>query len=226
MNIEQDGGISPNTYDETYFESGLAAGVSGYMNYGWMPELTLRMAHKFIEGLPIKKGQVVLDFGCAKGFLVKAFRILDVEAYGADVSKYAIAHAPESAREYCSLIDGCDDGRLFERSYDWLIGKDVFEHLIEDEMRSLLRNARSNVRKIFGAIPLAADNESGKYIVPAYDSDITHVTAKTKEWWHELFESEGWRVDSLMYTFDGCKENWRKWEKGNGFYIASSTHPL
>jgi len=42
--------------------------------------------------------------------------------------------------------------------------------------------------------------------VPAYDSDITHVTAKTKEWWHELFESEGWRVDSLMYTLMDVKK--------------------
>ncbi len=215
--------VSPETYDQTYFESGLVAGVSGYMNYTWLAEQTLRMAHRFILDLPIRRGDKVLDFGCAKGFLVKAFRILDVEAYGADVSKYALDHAPVEVADYCSLISGCDDSRLFPRSYDWLIGKDVFEHLVEKELRTLLRHATGKVKKMFAAIPLAANDECGKYIIPAYDQDITHVTAKTLGWWKDLFVSEGWRVETAAHTFEGCKENWTKvWNEGNAFFIISS----
>ncbi len=220
-NINPDGG-GAHQYNETYFEAGLAAGISGYMNYSWMPERTIRMAHKFIHRLPIAPGEVVLDFGCAKGFLVKAFRILDVEAHGADISEYAISQAPSEVKNFCTQIQGCGDDALFERTYHWLIAKDVFEHVPEEELRVLLKGARPHVKKIFAAIPLAADDESGKYIIPAYDRDVTHIIAKTKEWWSSLFESEGWKIDSFSHSFDGCKENWMAWEKGNGFFILSS----
>ncbi|MBU1033305.1 class I SAM-dependent methyltransferase [Patescibacteria group bacterium] len=221
MTTEQPDNKTPEQYNETYFESGLVAGVSGYMNFGWLPEMTIRMAHKFITGLPISRQETVLDFGCAKGFLVKALRLLDIKAHGADVSEYAIKHVPSEVKEYCHLISGCADERLFERSYDWLLAKDVFEHLNEADMRLLLRRSRPHVKKMFAAIPLAADNESGKYIVPAYDLDVTHSIAKTKDWWADLFKSEGWNVESFNHNFDGCKENWRKWEEGNGFFIVS-----
>ena len=55
--------------------------------------------------LPIAEGERILDFGCAKGFLVKAMRILDVAAQGVDVSKYAIdrvdGEEEAKARVYC-----------------------------------------------------------------------------------------------------------------------------
>jgi cyclopropane fatty-acyl-phospholipid synthase-like methyltransferase len=53
------------------------------MNYSWMPELTIRMAHHLIQQLPIRSAETVLDYGCAKGFLVRALRILDIDAHGA-----------------------------------------------------------------------------------------------------------------------------------------------
>lgn len=219
--------VNPTAYDRTYYESGLVAGVSGYMNYSWLPELTLRMAHKLILGLPIEGGQRVLDLGCAKGFLVKALRILDVDAYGADVSAYAIEQAPSEVRDYCTLVGGCDDSKLFEREYDWMVCKDVLEHLVEADLRLLLQRGRGRVRRVFGAIPLAADDECGKYIVPEYDRDVTHVTAKSMGWWRRLFESEGWTVERLTHDFDGCKENWtEQWPDGNAFIIASSGESL
>jgi len=215
--------IDPAAYDRTYFESGLVAGVSGYMNYMWLPELTIRMAHKLILGLPIKRGETVLDLGCAKGFLVKALRILDVEAYGADVSAYAISQASAEVRDFCALIGGCDDASLFTRNYDWMLCKDVLEHLVEPDLRLLLRRGRTQVKRIFGAIPLAADDECGKFIVPEYDRDVTHVTAKSLAWWKHLFESEGWSIELASHTFDGCKENWtERWPDGNAFIVAAA----
>ncbi|MDD9967054.1 MAG: methyltransferase domain-containing protein [Myxococcales bacterium] len=215
--------VKPESYDRTYFESGLVTGVSGYMNYSWLPELTLRMAHKLILGLPIERDQCVLDLGCAKGFLVKALRVLDVEAYGADVSAYAISQAPSEVRDHCTLIGGCDDSKLFERTYDWMVCKDVLEHLVEADLRLLLKRSHDHVGSIFGAIPLAADDECGTYIVPEYDRDVTHVTAKSLAWWKQLFESEGWRIELASHSFDGCKENWtEQWPEGNAFIVASS----
>ena len=214
--------IKPTTYNQDYFERGPVLGISGYMNYSWMPELTLRMAHKLILSLPIAANERVLDFGCAKGYLVKALRLLDVQAFGTDVSEYAIAHADGEVRNFCSLVTGCDDPVLFLQDYDWLIAKDVMEHLSERELSALLRAALPRVSKIFAAVPLAADDECGKYIIPEYDRDITHIIRKSFGWWKKTFESHEWKIDAASHTFPGCKENWTtRWEEGNGFFVLS-----
>ncbi len=213
---------SPQAYDREYFESGVVTGVSGYMNYSWMPELTLRMVHYLIRHLPIESDQTILDYGCAKGFVVKALRILDYEAYGVDLSEYAIERADGEVRDFCKLVTGCGDPTIFERRYNWMIAKDVFEHIAEDELRTLLGSATVYVERIFAVIPLAADNSSGAYIVPEYDRDATHVIAKTGKWWQALFEQAGWNIQQYATDFPGCKENWTsKWPNGNGFFILN-----
>jgi SAM-dependent methyltransferase len=47
----------------------------------------------------------VLDVGCAKGFLVKAFRDIGIEACGVDISEYALSTAPEDVRKYLYKVD-------------------------------------------------------------------------------------------------------------------------
>ena len=209
-------------YNEEYFERGVVTGVSGYMNYGWMPELTMRMAHFYVTDLPIKPNEKILDFGCAKGYMVKSLRLLGIEAYGVDISEYAISNCDSQVRKFCEKIDGLNDPKLFRKNYNWLIAKDVFEHISEFDLRLLLKISSKHVDHIFAVIPLAADDSSGKYIVPEYDFDKTHIVAKTKEWWIKLFLELGWKLDAFTFSFKGCKENWTSvFPEGNGFFVFS-----
>ena len=48
------------------------------------------MAQVIIDYLDIHRGQKILDIGCAKGYLVKALRWLGRDAYGFDISDYAL----------------------------------------------------------------------------------------------------------------------------------------
>lgn len=48
---------------------------------------------------------MVLDVGCAKGFLVKAFAELGVEVWGVDVSEYALASASDDVRGHLRQVD-------------------------------------------------------------------------------------------------------------------------
>jgi SAM-dependent methyltransferase len=210
-------------FDREYFEFGAVTGVSGYTNYRWMPELTLRMAHHLVRQLPIEAGQSILDFGCAKGYLVKALRIFDFEAYGADISPYAIDNCDGEVRGFCRRIDGVGDPALFPRRYDWIVAKDVLEHVDEDDLRQFLSRAARHADNLFVVVPLAADDHSGRYIVPDYDNDATHVIAKSLDWWAGMLEGCGWRVDLKATGIAGCKENWRlRWPDGNGFFRARS----
>jgi len=47
----------------------------------------------------------VLDVGCAKGFQVKALEDAGVEAWGVDVSEYALSCAPKSVRSRLYRVD-------------------------------------------------------------------------------------------------------------------------
>ncbi len=204
-------------YDEDYFERGLSSGKSGYDNYRWLPELTIKFAYKIIKKLNLREGDKVLDYGCAKGFLVKALRILDIDAYGCDISNYAIRNSDMEVREYCKLIR---NKIPFADEFKWVIAKDVFEHLHEKELETILKNILKTNKNLFVIVPFGKNN---KFIVPAYDLDITHKLAKPLDWWEKKFESCGWKVDKFSYLIDGMKDNWKKYSEGNGFFFLKKS---
>ena len=212
--------VSIDVYDEDYYERGAIVGKSGYMNYSWMPELTIRMAHFMIMNLGISRNDRVLDYGCAKGFLVKALRILGINAEGVDVSRYAIDFIDAAVKQQCRHITSHADA-----NYDLMIAKDVLEHIAEDDLRDLLPMARKHCKKMFAAIPVAPDDTCNTFVVPEYNKDITHVTAKSVQWWWSVFEDAGWHVDQFSHTFLGMKQNWTDaFAKGNAFFIISAAN--
>jgi hypothetical protein len=210
-------------YDKDYYENGIVKGISGYVNYSWMPELTFPMAFHLIKSLNLSNTEKVLDYGCAKGFLVKALRLFGIDAYGVDISSYAISQVDPNIKEYCKQINDCNDLEIFNQNYEFMIAKDVFEHLSVSDLNTLLKNCKKNIKNIFVAIPLAEDDSAGKYIVPEYDKDITHLIAKSSDWWKSFFEENGWHVRYFSNVFPGLKENWTsQYPLGNGFFILSS----
>tara|TARA_R100000750_G_scaffold62354_1_gene55854 strand:+ start:1557 stop:2195 length:639 start_codon:yes stop_codon:yes gene_type:complete len=202
-------------YDKDYFENGLVMGISCYLNYRWLPELTIKMAHNIIKYLNIDNKETVLDYGCAKGYLVKALRILDIETYGTDISSYAIKNVDPEVRDFCHLMRDTIPIK-FPEYFDWTITKDVLEHLTEKELNIFLLCSSHITKKCFHIIPLG--NTTG-FIIPDYNFDKTHVLAKPIEWWKKKFEKYGWEVLSFEYSVRGIKDNWtQKYPKGNGFF--------
>lgn len=203
-------------YDANYFEDGICSGKSCYINYRWMPEMTIKLAYNILKYLKLKDGERVLDYGCAKGYIVKALRILDIDAFGCDISEYAINHVDADVREYCHLIK---QNNIFNhKTYNWLMTKDVLEHMEEDNIESLLIEAHDRIEKMFHIIPLAI--EPGIFVVPEYHNDPSHIQIQTKQWWYEKFEKHGWNVIDFQYQVNGIKDNWTgKYKYGNGFFI-------
>jgi 2-polyprenyl-3-methyl-5-hydroxy-6-metoxy-1,4-benzoquinol methylase len=205
---------SHKEYNEDYYERGISTGKSGYDNYKWLPEMTIKFVHKIIKKLNLREGDIVLDFGCAKGFMVKALRILDINAYGFDISEYSIKNLDPDVREYCRLSK---NGKIpFNKKFNWVIAKDVFEHLYESELNFVLEDISKYSKNLFVIVPLGKNN---KYVVPLYNLDITHKLSKSREWWEKKFEEKNWKVDSFSYLISGMKDNWKHYEKGNGFFF-------
>lgn len=204
-----------NKYNEDYYERGVQLGISGYTNYRWIPQLTLPMCEMIANYLCIPKDQKILDFGCAKGYLVKAFTELGYDCEGVDISEYAISQSPQEIRHKLFLYN---KQNLKNKYYNTVIAKDVFEHINPAELKEILWELSDITDRIFCVVPLG-DGE--KYIVPEYEKDITHVIRQPKEWWVNHFKQSGWNTSFFSYLLDGIKDNWSHYTKGNGFFVLT-----
>lgn len=73
-------------FGKMYFDGPREYGYGGYIYDGrWKT-----VAKDIVEHFSLKPGDRVLDIGCAKGFLVKDLLSLGIDAYGIDVSTYAL----------------------------------------------------------------------------------------------------------------------------------------
>jgi hypothetical protein len=201
-------------FDADYFLRGRETGKSLYKDYRWMPNLTIPMVADIANYLGISHFDSILDFGCARGYMVKAFRRLGYNAYGYDVSKWAIDNADLSVMDYLSRTPADVFGE--ESAYDWLIAKDVLEHVphVDHVINDLINISRLG---LFVVVPLSLVKD-GPYVIPDYEKDITHIHRLPLHAWASMFIRPGWSVDA-RYRVKGVKDNYyrRDWEAGNGF---------
>ena len=207
-------------YDKDYFERGIETGKSCYQNYRWMPEATMAMAMTLIDLLDIRRGDTVLDYGCAKGFLVKALRLLGRDAWGVDISKYAIENVDSFVKSQCFLKPDprwrWKPGYIlgeFPDQFDFCIVKDVFEHIPEEEIENTLSWIQAKV--LFAIIPLG---DNGKFRAPANNLDVTHVTCHDEDWW-KLALSRRWQLIDFDFGIEGIKDSYyEKYPEAHGFF--------
>jgi len=210
--------VPADFYDKKYYEDGIASGKSCYTNYRWIPELTIPMAYFIIKELSLESKAVVLDVGCSKGYFVKALRLLDIDAYGIDISKYAIDHADVEIKDYCKLISKEDPVPIL-KSFDWILTKDVLEHMNTESLHDFFRNYSDKSTRMYHVIPLGDD---GKFRIPEYHLDKSHIQIHNEQWWERLFNQYGWKIESLKYKTQGIKENWSEHHPaGNGFFTLA-----
>ena len=161
----------PEYFNEDYYERGAETGKSLYSHYRWMPELTIPMAHHLSKYMDLHESEKVLDFGCAKGFTVKALRLLGYKAYGVDVSSYAISQIEEKTRKWCGVIQPQEALVCAEDGYDWILCKDILEHIPYDMIDLQLKVLYNGGKRVMAMIPLG-DGE--KYIIDSYELDKSH----------------------------------------------------
>lgn len=124
-------------------------------------------------------GKRVLDLGAGYGYLVKHLRELGVDAYGFDISQFAIDHSP--VKEF--LTQGDLRTADFGENWDFIFSLDTLEHLPPELLRPVLR-------RIKGA--LAPDGKvcliPGTLECITLHSDATHKIFRSPRWWTNEFE--------------------------------------
>ena len=131
--------------------------------------------------------RTVLDAGCAMGYLVAALRDRGVEAYGIDISEYAISKVREDIRPYCVVGSITESPpKELPQKYDLVVTIEVLEHLHAEEGEKAIQNLCTLSDTIlFSSTPNDFKEE-------------THVNVQQKEYWACLFAQNGF-LNDLSY---------------------------
>lgn len=166
---------SSGFYDANYFAHG--CGEPYQRNEVW-----LRLFHSYAERIhqDINPGKV-LDAGCAMGFLVEMLRERGVEAWGIDISEYAIQNVNPEIQPYCRV------GSILEPfplpNYDLIVCIEVIEHLTSAEAEIAVKNLCEHTDDIlFSSTPMDY-------------GEVTHVNVRPPEYWAAMFYRQGFIRD-------------------------------
>jgi SAM-dependent methyltransferase len=122
----------------------------------------------------------VLDAGCAMGFLVEALRERGVDAWGVDISEYAISQADEAVSDYCSVASLTEP---FSRHYDLITCIEVIEHIPPAEAGKVIANLCAATDRIL----LSS--------TPQDYGEPTHLNVQPPEAWSAMLAEEGFLRD-------------------------------
>lgn len=169
-------------YNEEYYHNG--CGPIPYEEPEHWVEFFGMIADRIVNDL---HPRTVLDAGCAMGYLVAALRDRGVEAYGVDISEYAISKVREDVRPFCrvaSLTEAFPNDLL--QHYDLVVTIEVLEHLYaEDGKKAIANLCKCADTVLFSSTP--DDFE-----------ERTHVNVQQREYWARLFFEQGF-TDDINY---------------------------
>ena len=116
-------------YGEEYFDGSRDYGYGGYTYDGrWKT-----VAKDIVEIYDLKKNDKVLDIGCGKGFLVKDLLEINIDAFGLDISDYAIKKS--EMETYGRIHKGNAISLPFpNNSFDFVLSINTIHNLVKDDV--------------------------------------------------------------------------------------------
>ncbi len=209
---------SPAFYGAAYFdelkdatqESGYGAVYSDLEEFGEVARLAVELFSP----------ERALDIGCARGFQVRALKERGVEAWGIDISEYAVQTAPDDVASRLSVC-GCQRTVFPDNHFDLVLLMETLEHIPPFDIdRSIEEARRVCSRFIWATIPSIGANRYGsdgitggkvpERYIPSYEEGIIdlapfkhltqdihgipihgHLIVASYEWWTELFTRHG-----------------------------------
>lgn len=176
-----------NLYNQNYYENYDTA--QGKVSYKDATDIKAALANAATQ--IAKTGvKTVLDVGCATGHLVVALRDLGIEAYGIDISEYAISQVREDIRPFCaaqSILAPLP--KSFPEKFDLVVTIEMMEHTRSDDTDVAISQLCSwSDRVIFSSTP--DDFE-----------DPTHLNVQQPPYWAVKFAQQGF-YHNLQYVPD------------------------
>jgi len=165
---------SAHEYDAYYYAHG--CGTPYQRDEAWLTFFA-SVADRIVADIGPR---TVLDVGCAFGFLVEALRSRGVEAYGIDVSPYAIASVHPDVAPFCRVARATEP---FGQRFDLVVSIEVLEHLSGAEGAATVTNIGAHTDDVlFSSTPFDF-------------AEITHRNVQPPAYWAGLFARSGFVHD-------------------------------
>jgi glycosyltransferase involved in cell wall biosynthesis len=165
-------------YDENYYGTSYdKSGVPYRRDEKLWVELFAAIAGSIVDSL---HPRTVLDVGCASGMLVEALRDRDVDAWGVDISEWAIEQVPPALRPFCTVGSITDE---LQGQYELITCSEVLEHLPP----ALAESSVANLCRHADAVLFSS--------TPSHFDEPTHLNVEPGSYWAQLFFRQGFVRD-------------------------------
>lgn len=180
-------------FDSDYFHS---VNYTDYMMRGDRYRKLADETLDLLERLSLPH-EIVLDFGCAVGHLLSRLDERVDQAYGTDISEWALNQCRQ--KNLLVLHEPMEDV-----VHDVIYSLDVFEHMEPDDLNEFMEKTQAKV--IIFRIPVS--EQMGKdYVLEVSRRDPTHIIRWDKETWRSYFYQWGFECMDLnlhtIYNSDG-----------------------
>jgi SAM-dependent methyltransferase len=175
--------MSSAYYGKGYWED---AEGSNYRNYGDDPGWPVIAS--LIEHLSNGNSSTVYEVACAKGYLVNWLNNFGLDAYGIDISDYAIENSVADIRSRLSVANAVSLPWDTDTA-DYVLSMEFFEHVPENEIDNVLSEKMRVLKS--GGLMLMKINIDDHQSSSESDNDHSHFTIMPREWWESIFEKSG-----------------------------------
>lgn len=203
-------------FGEQYFET--MDGGDGYLDSTMWEDLAHTVKEVFaIHDKRDHSGEIhAIDIGCAKGYLVRHLRRRGFDAWGEDISEYAIGNAPDDTREFLRLYDltSLDPSFFGTEAFNLALCFETMEHIPEPNVDQALTNIFNMLEP--GAqvlFTICTDKQ------PGWDSDPTHVTIRSREWWDARLTQNGYKVSSVDLNRENALYGFWLFSQHDGVFV-------
>jgi 2-polyprenyl-3-methyl-5-hydroxy-6-metoxy-1,4-benzoquinol methylase len=169
------------SYGEEYYKT------LNYSDYSSRQDRYLKLAEEtvhLLKQLNLINDKPILDFGCATGFLVKGLLNERLDAYGYDISEWAISEA-------VNIVGKRASNQLIDKDYGIVYFLDVLEHINQKELEKIF--STMSFDSFIFRIPVTS-TIGGKYILDISEKDSTHIVRWPKNKWKEFFTWHGYTI--------------------------------
>ena len=178
-----------HSFGESYFEQGIGT----VFKDGYHEQPFLDYWKGAIEYLIQRcKPKRVLEIGCAKGFLIQELQKRGIEAYGVDISEYALSQANPGIKPFLKRCQVPEERIPYpDGFFDLVISLETVEHLHHPEM-AIIEISRLLKPKGFVFITTPSPGTE------AATADVTHISVRHWQDWKKCFQQNRIRLERIF----------------------------
>ncbi len=170
----------------------------GYGGFNYHPRFWQPVIPDFKQFYQLTQNSLVLDVGCAKGFMLHDMKELipGIDIAGLDVSEYAIEHAKESVKT--NLVSGCATALPYkDNSFDLVVSINTVHNLEKEDCAKALKEImRVSKGKAYITVDAYRDDEEKERM---YEWNLTAKTIMHVDEWKDFFKEVGYTGDYYWF---------------------------